>query len=557
MERVLERPWYRHYDPGVQPHLDYPDLTLPGLFYQAADRFPDRVATIFRGRRLRYGELRRQVLAFAAGLREKGVRPGERVALMLPNLPQYVVAFFGALEAGAIVVPTNPLYTPHELEHQLNDSGATAIITLDQLFDTVQRALMRTRIRLVVAADIGNALPRRLRPLYVLKRQRQGIHPVRRAGIVCRFADLLASVPARRSAGDPDALAVLQYTGGTTGLSKGAMLTHRNLVANALQARDWHARESGEEVRILCVAPFFHVYGLTIGMNLAVSLGGAMVLAPRFSPTEVAHLARKYRPQLFPGVPTMYTALAAVPGISDEQLGSLEVCISGAAALPAEVHRRFGEITRARLVEGYGLTEASPVTHCNPLRNPRPGTIGVPFPDTDAKITDPETWEDLPTGVIGELTVRGPQVMQGYWNVPDETASVLRDGWLHTGDMATMDEDGFFRIVERKKDVIVASGYNVYPREVEDVLFSHPKVHEVAVIGVPDPYRGETVKAVIVLREGESATAEEIVEYCRGELAAFKVPKIVEFREELPKSLIGKVLRRRLREDADGSLGVA
>lgn len=483
---------------------------------------------------------------------------------MLPNLPQFPVAFYGTLAAGAVVVPTNPLYTQHELEHQLADAGATVVVTLDQLFGRLQGALPSTQVRAVIVTDIAAALPPHLRPLFALKMRKQGLRRVRTGGVVYRMEDLVGDrlEPARllrRARGvdasqpmkfGPDDLAVLQYTGGTTGTSKGAMLTHRNLVANAVQVHAWQGEVSGEEPRILCVAPFFHVYGLTVGMNLAVVSGATMVLVPRFIPKDVAKAAQKYRPQFFPGVPTMYVALAGLPGFSERQFGSLRVCISGAAPLPPDVQRTFQEVSKTKIIEGYGLTEASPVTHCNPVHGGgRPGTIGVPFPDTDASVTDPDTWEPLPAGVVGELTVRGPQVMQGYWNRPDETAAVLRDGWLHTGDMAVADDDGFFRIVDRKKDMVIAGGYNVYPREVEDVLYSHPMVNQAAVVGVPSDYRGETVKAVIVPREGVQLTAEEIVEFCRRELAAYKVPKIIEFRTELPMTLVGKVLRRQLREE--------
>jgi long-chain acyl-CoA synthetase len=350
---------------------------------------------------------------------------------------------------------------------------------------------------------------------------------------------------------DPSGLAVLQYTGGTTGLSKGAMLTHRNLIANALQAFHWQGASRDEEAKILCVAPFFHVYGMSIGMNLAIAAGAAMILMPRWSPEEAAALIRRHRPQMFPGVPTMYHSLAMLPGFAPRDFASLRICISGAAPLPSDVQERFEAISGARVVEGYGLTEASPVTHSNPVfGDRRPGTVGVPFPDTDARITDPETWEPLPNGAIGEMTVRGPQVMQGYWNRPEETLAVMRDGWLHTGDLAVAADDGYFQIVDRKKDLIIAGGYNVYPREVEEVLFRHPGVLEVAVIGAASDYRGETVKAVIVPRAGVQLSAEGIIAYCRGELAAYKVPRIIEFRDELPKSLIGKVLRRELREPA-------
>ncbi|MDQ2744085.1 MAG: long-chain fatty acid--CoA ligase [Chloroflexota bacterium] len=550
----MERPWVTHYDPGVPSEIEDPGLTLPGMFQRTAELYPRRVATIFHHAKVTYGDMWRQIERFATGLRELGVQPGDRVAVMLPNLPQYLVAFFGALRAGAVVVPTNPLYTQHELEYQLADAGATVIVTLDQLFWRVQAALPSTEIRAVILTDVGAALPTHLRPLFAVKQRREGVRMVPSGGIVHRFAEVLkvAGVPTPVSA-RPDDLAVLQYTGGTTGFSKGAMLTHRNLVINAQQVVNWQGTRQGDEVRILCAVPFFHVYGLTVAMNNGILAGATLILMPRFIPKEVAATAQKYRPHFFPGVPTMYVALTHLPGFSNRQFGSLQACISGAAALPPDVQRAFQEVSGARLVEGYGLTEASPVTHCNPVMGGgQIGTIGVPFPSTEAKITDPDTWEDLPSGEVGELTVRGPQVMRGYWNRPEETADILRDGWLHTGDLATVDTDGFFRIVDRKKDMIIAGGFNVYPREVEDVLYSHPAIKEAAVFGVPHEYRGETVIAAVVPKEGRQATAEEIISFCRRHLAVYKAPTIVMIRQELPKSLVGKVLRRTLREEWEG-----
>lgn len=548
----MDRPWVTHYDPSVPDRLDYPNLTLPQFFDRSADRFPDRIGTVFHGRKLRYREIQTRVNEFAGGLVRLGIRPADRVALMLPNLPQYVIGFFGTLRAGAIVVPTNPLYTARELRHQLADSGAVAIVTLDQLFGCVQEVLDASEIRTVILTGVEEALPVRIRSLYRARQLRSGSHRVKAGGIVHRFGNVLAgpeSLPVPEY-GSSDDLAVLQYTGGTTGLSRGAMLTHRNLLANALQGLAWQGGSSVENGGILCVAPFFHVYGMSIGMNLAVAAGATMLLVPRWSAPEVAKIIRKQRPMLFPGVPTMYHSLANVAGVDDHTFSSLRVCLSGAAPLPPDVQRRFQDISGARLVEGYGLTEASPVTHCNPVHGDiHPGTVGVPFPDTDARITDSDTWETVPLGSIGEMTVRGPQVMRGYWNRPQETEAVLRDGWLHTGDLASQDEDGYFRIVDRKKDLIIAGGYNVYPREVEDVLYDHPAIDEAAVIGVPNEYRGETVKAVVVVSPGASVTAEEIIDFCRTQLAAYKCPKIIEFREHLPKTLIGKVLRRELRED--------
>jgi long-chain acyl-CoA synthetase len=351
-------------------------------------------------------------------------------------------------------------------------------------------------------------------------------------------------------------LAVLQYTGGTTGTSKGAMLTHRNLLANTLQVRSWlpDVREDGSEV-FMAVTPFFHVYGMTVVMNFAILTAAAMVLLPRFNTKEVLHNIQRYKATTFGGVPTMYIAINNFPEIKKYKLSSVKACISGAAPLPLEVAQQFENLTGGRLREGYGLTEASPVTHCNPIYGtPKIGSIGVPFPDVEAKIVDLEDAHDQPLGEIGELAIRGPQVMAGYWNRPEESANVLRDGWLLTGDMGRMDEDGFFYIVDRKKDIIIAAGFNIYPREVEEVLYEHPAVKEAVVAGVPDAYRGETVKAYIVLKEGATATADEIIAFCRERLAGFKAPRMVEFRESLPKSLIGKHLRRVLIEEERAKL---
>jgi long-chain acyl-CoA synthetase len=554
----VNRPWVEHYDPGVESTLDYPKISLPELLDRTVERQSERVATIFMGGRLRYRQIKDQADRVAAGLQQLGIQPGDRVALMLPNVPQFVVTFYGILRAGATVVPTNPLYTRSELAHQLADAGAVAVVTMDQLFPTLQEAIAETEVRSIIVAGLSQVLPFYLRPGYALKQWRAGKTEVKRGGIVTRFEDLLSARPSATPQIDPNGIAVLQYTGGTTGESKGAMLSHRNLLVNAIQAYNWQGSPDADQATILCAAPFFHVYGLTVGMNLAIVAGATMLLVPRFIPAEVARVAEKYKPQLFPGVPTMYIALANQPGFSAKQFGSLHTCISGAAALPLEVQRRFREVSDVTIAEGYGLTEASPVTHCNPIATGlRPGTVGVPFPDTNAMITDPETWEPLPAGTLGEITVSGPQVMQGYWNRPEETAVVLRNGWLHTGDLGMVDEDGYFTIVDRKKDMIDASGFKVYPREVEDVLYAHPAIKEAAVVGVPHPYRGETVKAVIVLKGDAEATEEEICSFCRDELAIYKVPKVVEFRTELPKSLVGKVLRRVLRAEHIEGLGEA
>jgi long-chain acyl-CoA synthetase len=591
----------RPYDPGVPTSIEYPPLPLPSFLRAAARLYPRHAAIIFEGARISYRELDRLADACAAGLRAAGIAPGDRVALVLPNLPQFPIAFYGALRAGAVVVACNPLYTPPELAHQLADCGATTVIALDRFVPTVDKAcaISATAVSRIFSADVAPFLPPHLRAAYRLKRTTDRIHFPRRPGTgasshhapggkdmaVSSFETLLKDFrdrPCQEAERTPGDLAVLQYTGGTTGRPKAAMLTHANLVANTLQTWSWDVGgKHGREV-ILCVAPFFHIYGLTVGLNLAVYGGATMVLQPRFKAEVVARAIKRYRPTMLPGVPTMYVAIADLAEKQGLDCSSLRVCVSGAAPLPLEVQQRFEQLTGGSLVEGYGLSEASPVTHCNPILGTRvAGSIGLPYPDTEARIDpdvlrrDDRQYEGGPSTAsdpcIGELLVRGPQVMRGYWNRPEETAAVLQDGWLRTGDIARVDERGYYTVVDRAKDVIIAGGFNVYPREVEEVLYAHPAVYEAVVIGVPDPYRGETVKAVIVLREeqatatpapamahpqtpaGEPADREQlrahITAYCREHLAAYKVPKQIEFRDDLPKSMIGKILRRALRDE--------
>ncbi|MBF6589090.1 MAG: long-chain fatty acid--CoA ligase [Ktedonobacterales bacterium] len=563
---AITRPWLAHYAPGIPPSVPIPNHPLTWLLDQAVTRYGANIAIEYYGTRIPYVRLSSLVDRFARALRHLGVRPGDRVSLCLPNVPQFVIAFFGVLKVGAVVVPTNPLYTPPELEHQLNDAGVTVVVMLDQFSSTLATVRERTSVRHVVLANVADYFPPTLAVAYRLKEavERRG-KPHRERNVpradapLLRFKDLLGQAHGREGyevfatpeLAGPDDLAVLQYTGGTTGVAKGAMLTHRNLLANALQCWSWNELPLGSKHSSLCIAPFFHVYGLTVGMNLTILNGSTLVLLPRFTLKETLKAIQRYKPDLFPGVPTLYLALARAVEQSHQDLSSIKICISGSAPLPLEVQQRFERVSGARVVEGYGLTEASPVTHCNPVYGERRiGTIGLPLPGTDAAIIDPETWRFLPPGEQGEIIVRGSQVMRGYWQRPDETENVLRDGWLRTGDIGLMDDDGYFTISDRAKDIIIASGYKVFPRDVEEVLYQHPKVLEATVIGVPDPYRGETVRAYIVPRPGEALTAEELTTFCQERLAVYKVPKQFVFRESLPKSLIGKVLRRALREEA-------
>ncbi len=560
-----ERPWIAHYSPGVPPSIDIPDEPLTWILDQATRRYTTNTAIEYYGTKLTYLQLNMLVERFARALIQLGLRPGDRVSVCLPNVPQFPIAFFGVLRAGGVAVPTNPLYTAPELAHQLEDSGAVAAITLEQFFPNFAEVYSNTKLKHLILTSPADYFPpvlatlyrlsqlreRRIKPPTVLGTPGEGCSVIRMADLIGRGADrqTASTVPLPAPAA-PDDLAVLQYTGGTTGVAKGAMLTHRNLLANALQTGAWNEQTPDSKHSTLCVAPFFHVYGLTVCMTMSLANGWCLVLLPRFTVGETLQAIEKYKPDMFPGVPTLYLALARAAEQHHHDLSSIKVCISGSAPLPREVQRRFEAVSGAKVVEGYGLSEASPVTHCNPVFGDcRIGTIGLPLPDTDSGIVNPETWEFLPVGEQGEIVVRGPQVMKGYWQRPAETESVLQGGWLRTGDIGFMDADGYFTIVDRAKDMIIAGGMKVYPRDVDEVLYQNPKVLEAAAVGVPDEYRGETVRAYVVVKPGEHLTAEELIDFCKERLAPYKVPKQVEFRDELPKTLIGKVLRRTLRDE--------
>ena len=550
---MTDRPWLRFYDEGVPRTIAYPDVALHTFLDDTARRTPDAVATIFFDAKLTYRELSREADRFAAGLQTLGVGKGDRVALILPNCPQYVIAFYGALRAGAIVVPCSPLYTATELRHQLADAGARVAVVLSRAYPALREALPGTAVAEVVVTGIKDYMPPVLRALFTLFRERKEGHRVRLTPGHRTFRAVLrlGERPTPVAVGPSD-LAALLYTGGTTGVPKGAMLSHRALVTNALQSQAWYPRTVAGRTRALAVMPFFHAYGLTVVMNAAIHGGYGLVLIPRFDLEMILKAIDRYRPELFAGAPRIYVAVNNSPLAQKYDLRSIEACISGSAPLPVEVATEFERLTHGgKVVEGYGLTEAAPVTHCNPILGRRKvGTIGVPLPDVDAKIVDLETGtRDLPVGEVGELVVRGPNLMDGYWNAPVETALVLRDGWLYTGDIATMDAAGYFTIVDRKKELIIVSGYNVYPREVEEALFAHPAVLEAAAIGIPDELKGEVVKAFVVLKPGADATGEQLIAHCRESLARFKVPVAIAFRRELPKSLIGKVLRRQLADE--------
>lgn len=559
----MEKPWLAFYDDSVPQTIDYPDHTLDAFLAQSAREYPDHTALIFFNNKLTYRQLDDAVNRLAAAFQNLGLQKGDRVSINMPNCPQYVISYYAALRAGGVIVPTNPTYTPRELHHQLNDSGATFVVTLTLNLGKVQEIRRKTNVRHVIATSIKEYFPLHTKVLFTLFKEKKEGHAADISGMTNTywFQDLLDQHYSRDFSPveiSQDDLAVLAYTGGTTGRPKGAILLHRNLVANVLQTASWLPDiHRGEEV-VLGALPFFHSYGMTVVMNVGIAIGGTIALVP--DPRDLNRLLKTidaHKPTLFHGVPTLYTAINNHPDIRKYDMSSIRYCISGAAGLPLEVQKQFEQLTGAKLVEGYGLTEAGPVTHSTPLEGMgKEGSMGIPFPDTLATIVDMETGHTLPPGEKGELFIAGPQIMSGYLNRPEETAKALtadENGriWLHTGDVARMDEDGYFYIVDRKKDMILASGYNVYPREIEDVLFEHPKICEAAVIGVPHEYRGETVKAFIVPKENERPSDEEIISFCKERLAPYKVPKLIEFRESLPKSTVGKILRRELAEEEE------
>ena len=558
----MEKPWLKFYEPHVPEHIDYPETVMPAVLEETARKYPDHTALIFNNAKIAFREYNEAVDRFAAALQGLGVKKGDRVAIHLLNSPQFPIAYYAVLRIGGIVVPCNPVYTAREMRHQLKDSGAEVIVTLSMMYPIIKQIRAETKLRHVIVANIKTYLPPLLRVLFTLFKEKKGGHRVDISGDANTywFTNLLDKGPAKPQPVEltGDDLAVLMYTGGTTGVSKGAQLTHKNILVNAVQCKVWINAREAEDISLTAL-PLYHSFAMTTCMNLDTLAGAAMLLIP--NPRDLEDVLKnitKHKPTFYPGVPAMYVAINNYPDLSKYDVSSIKACVSGAAGLPPEVQKRFQKLTGARLAEGYGLSEASPVTHANPVfGDNRVGTIGVPWPDTEVKIVDIETGEQvLGVGEAGELCIRGPQVMKGYWNMPEETANTLREGWLYTGDIAVMDEDGYFKIVDRKKDMILgAGGYNIYPREIEDVLYEHPKVLEVAAAGVPVPGKGERVKAYVVLKDGETATEEEIIAFCRENLAPYKVPKFVEFRTELPKTIVGKILRRVLVEEDKKKMG--
>lgn len=549
-----DKPWLASYEKGVPEFVEYEDVCLPAFLERSAERFPDRSALNFQGYRIQFRQLNEMADRFASALSAFGVTRGDRVALLLPNTIPCVAAYFAVLKIGAIAVMNNPLYSDRELDHQFNDSGAKLLVTLDLLGNRMIDLRPKTRIKQIVITSIGDYLPFPKNWLFPLVAKKKKLAAdVKPAEDVFKWKALLADYqpnPPAVALGFED-VAMYQYTGGTTGVSKGVMLTHANLSKNVQQCRAWFPTfKEGAEV-MLGALPFFHVFGLTTAMNFAIYMGWENVLVPKPQPEQLLRAIGKYKPTFAPLVPTMYIGILNHANIDRTPLTSIKGCFSGSAPLPVEVIRDFEKRTGAVIVEGYGLTETSPVTHINPFAGGKrkAGSIGLPIPDTECRIVELNDGRtDLPTGETGELMVKGPQVMPGYWNTPDATAEALVDGWLRTGDIAQMDAEGYFYIVDRKKDMIISGGYNVYPRDIEEVFFEHPKVKEATAIGIPHPKRGEAVKVFIVLKEGATANQEEMIAFCHDKMAKYKWPAEVEFRTELPKSNVGKVLKKELRQ---------
>jgi len=550
----MQKQWLEKYPADIPPSIEYPNKTIADFLSETAEKFSQKRAIIFFGKKINYKELHSLTIKFANALVNMGVKKGDRVAIMLPNCPHEVIAYYSVLKIGAIVVQFNPLYTERETEYQLNDSDSEIIIILDVLYKNLKNIINKTPIKNIILCSISDFLPFPKNIIYRLKERNE-------TGVILKehkvshyiFSKLIKKSPAKlvNINISPDDIALLQYTGGTTGIPKGAILTHGNLVANTIQCRHWFSKAEVGKETFLSVLPFFHIFGMTSSLNLPVHLASSMILLPRFKPLDVLKAIERYRASIFIGVPAMFSAInGELRHENKYNLSSMKFCVSGAAPLPHDMAVRFETLTDVKVIEGYGLTEASPVTHCNPIYGERKfGSIGLPLPDTECSIVDLITGAELQTGEIGEIAIRGPQIMKGYWKNEKETDMVLKNGWLFTGDIGRMDEDGFFYIVDRKKEMIISGGYNIYPREIEELLNKHPKVKESAVIGIPYKSIGDIPKAFIVLKDGESADEDKIINYCKANLTKYKVPKKVEFRKELPKSLIGKVLKKVLKEE--------
>ena len=542
--------WLNHYEPQVPHTLTIPDLTLPQLLEHTARAYPANVATIFFGEKLTYAQLNDHIDRLAAGLRSLGVKPNERVGVVLPNCPQFIIGLYAALKAGAIAVPLNPNSTARELHNHFIDAGVSTIIAADTPLDRIQKAMVNSPAKQLIVTGSQEYFPP-LMKLSVGRQNRQvGVASSIQGDNTYSFANLIRdNEPAQPhpEITQEDA-ALLVYTGGTTASPRGVKLSHRNLVANALQmnAWIWDAREERKEV-VLGVVPLFHGYGVTVVMNLAISVGAAILLLPRFNMRETLRAITRFRPTIFPATPSIFNAVVNHPLVQRHDLRSIRVSISSGGPVPELVAQAYESMTGARLVEGYGLTEASSITHCSPIYGERrKGSIGLPLPLTEARVVDLDSRQTLPPGEIGELSVRGPQVMQGYSHIENDACGDSRDGWLYTGDMARRDDEGYFYIIDRESNIIHIDGRSVYPREVEDVLYKCDKVEEVVVAGVPGRQGVEVIKAYVVLKDDMEVTEQELRTFCSERLESYKVPARIEFREGLPRNSMGKYLRRAL-----------
>ncbi len=550
-----DKPWLNKYEAGVAKEITLPDQTIVDMLEASARKHPEHTALFFKGTKITFREYKEQTDAIAAALAASGFKKGDRAVIYMANTPQFALAFFGIMKAGGIVIATNPLYTERELEHQLADCGAETVFVMSRYYPLLKNVQKngRTKVKRIIVTNIKDYFPTFLSVMFTLLKEKEGGDNVKPQGSDMAFKDFIAmgkrAAPVKVTVTNDD-LAMLQYTGGTTGLAKGAVGLHKNLSANVAMLQEWLEWEEAKEGFVGAI-PFFHSYGMITALIFSVAIAGTLYVIP--NPRDQKDLLStidKYKPTLFPGVPAMYIAINNNPDVAAGKydVTSIRACISGSAPLMMETKRRFEELTGGNLVEGFGMTETFVATHCNPIKGEsREGSIGLPLPNVESRIVDAVDGEtDMPVGEIGELIIKGPTVMKGYWNMPTETVNALRDGWLYSGDIARMDEDGYFYIEDRKKDMIIAGGYNVYPREIEEVLITHPAVMEAAVAGVPDPKRGETVIAWIVKKPGDQTTEEEIKEWSKTQLAAYKYPRLIIFRDELPKTTVGKVLKREL-----------
>jgi long-chain acyl-CoA synthetase len=558
------RPWHDYYDEGIPTSLSYPEVPITHFLEKSAQNYPEKACTIFKGAEISYQDMNRITDDLAQALVDLGVKKGDRVGVLIPNTPQFVMAYFAVLKAGGIVVATNPQYSGREIVHQANDSGMELMILMSNYYELVKSIQAETSLKQIICTNIKETLPGLLKILFTVAKEKKGGFRVTLRDNDLWLPDLIGKYagqgPPEVDIG-PDDTAIFQYSGGTTGIPKAAIGLHRNLVANTIQMLYWiRSAVEGEEVVMMAI-PLYHVYGMVAGMNYGMGVGASLVMVP--DPRDLKDLLsnmQKYKATIFPAVPALYNAINNNADVKAGKfdLSTIKACISGSAPLLRETKETFERLTGGAVFEGYGLSETPTATHCNPnLGENRTGSIGLPFPDVDARIIDlDDEVTQLPPGEIGELIIKAPQVFKGYHNMPTETRNALRDGWLYTGDIARMDEQGYFYIVDRKKELIKPGGFQVWPREVEEVLQDHPAIQDVGVAGIPDPKRGETVKAWLVLNEGYSLTREELKEWCLDKMAKYKIPTEIEIRDELPKTHVGKLLRRELvREHQDGAGG--